>query len=103
MEVDVLIYINTLKNFFDKDQQAYQDMFGTLVIDKEDFFYEVSKIANKNYKEKGEAILSTEQIYAVIDDILSKNINSKHTTQDKTQIPPTFKTILKDFPPFSLN
>ena len=54
-------------------------------------------------KEKGEAILSTEQIYGVIDDILSKNINSEHTTQDKTQIPPTFKTILKDFPPFSLN
>ena len=49
MEVDVLIYINTLKNFFDKDQQAYQDMFGTLTIDKEIFFNEVSKLANKNY------------------------------------------------------
>ena len=53
MEVDVLIYMKTLKNFFDKDQQAYQDMFGTLTIDKDIFFEEVSKLANKNYKETG--------------------------------------------------
>ena len=41
--------ITTLKNFFDKDQEAYQDMFGTLIIDKEVFFDEVSKIAKENY------------------------------------------------------
>ena len=103
MEVDVLIYINTLKNFFDKDQQAYQDMFGTLTIDKEIFFEKISRVANKNYKEKGEAILSTDQIYSVIDDILSKTLNSKSINQEETITPPTFKKILKDFPPFSLN
>jgi len=100
MEVDVLIYINTLKNFFDKDQQAYQDMFGTLTIDKEVFFEEVSKIANKNYKDSGEAILSTEQIYEVVDDLLGKKLSQR---QEEIQLPPTFKKILKDFPPFSLN
>ena len=100
MEVDVLIYINTLKNFFDKDQQAYQDMFGTLTIDKKVFFKEVSKIANKNYKDSGEAILSTEQIYEVVDDLLGKKLSKK---QEEIELPPTFKKILKDFPPFSLN
>lgn len=100
MEVDVLIYINTLKNFFDKDQQAYQDMFGTLTIDKEIFFDEVIKLANKNYKETGEAILSTDQIYKVVDDILGKKLSKSH---EETLLPPSFKKILKDFPPFSLN
>ena len=100
MEVDVLIYINTLKNFFDKDQQAYQDMFGTLTIDKEIFFEEISIIANKNYKENGEAILSTEQIYEVVDTLLGKKLSQ---SQKETELPPSFKKILKDFPPFSLN
>ena len=103
MEVDVLIYINTLKNFFDKDHQAYQDMFGTLTIDKEIFFKEISKLANKNYKETGEPILSTDQIYGVIDNILSKTLNPEETKQKESEFPPTFKKILKDFPPFSLN
>ena len=100
MEVDVLIYINTLKNFFDKDQQAYQDMFGTLTIDKDIFFKEVSKLANKNYKETGEATLSTEQIYEVVDDLLGKRLSQ---VSEQAQIQTTFKKILKDFPPFSLN
>ena len=43
MEVDVLIYINTLKNFFDKDQQAYEDMFGTLTINKDIFLKKLLK------------------------------------------------------------
>ena len=100
MEVDVLIYINTLKNFFNKDQQAYQDMFGTLTIDKDIFFKEVSKLANKNYKETGEAILSTEQIYEVVDDLLDKRLSK---SQEESKLHPTFRKILKDFPPFSLN
>jgi hypothetical protein len=100
MEVDVLIYINTLKNFFKKDQQAYQDMFGTLTIDKEIFFDEVVKLANKNYKETGEAILSTDQIYSVVDNLLGNKLSK---TQEESELPPTFKKILKDFPPFSLN
>jgi len=100
MEVDVLIYINTLKNFFNKDQQAYQDMFGTLTIDKEIFFDEVIKLANKNHKETGEAILSTEQIYEVVDDLLGKRLSKN---QEEPKLHPTFKKILKNFPPFSLN
>ena len=100
MEVDVLIYINTLKIFFDKDQQAYQDMFGTLTIDKEIFFDEVIKLANKNYKETGEAILSTDQIYNVVDNLLNNKLSK---TKEESELPPTFKKILKNFPPFSLN
>ena len=50
MDVDVLIYINTLKKFFDNDQQAYKDMFGTLTIDRDIFFEEVTKLATNNYK-----------------------------------------------------
>jgi hypothetical protein len=100
MEVDVLIYMKTLKNFFDRDEQAYQDMFGTLTIDKKIFFKEVSKLANKNYKETGEAILSTNQIYNVVDNLLDKKLSK---SQEEATLPPTFKKILKDFPPFSLN
>tara|TARA_R110000803_G_scaffold39315_7_gene84890 strand:+ start:4473 stop:4775 length:303 start_codon:yes stop_codon:yes gene_type:complete len=100
MEVDVLIYINTLKNFFDKDQQAYQDMFGTLTIDKDIFFDKVSELAKKNYKDKGEATLSTDQIYEVVDGLLEKKLTK---SQKDYTTNPTFQKILKDFPPFSLN
>ena len=100
MEVDVLIYINTLKNFFDKDQQAYQDMFGTLTIDKEIFFDEVGKLANKNYQKNGEATLTTDQIFQVVDNLLGERLAQ---VSEQAQIQTTFKKILKDFPPFSLN
>ena len=100
MEVDVLIYINTLKNFFDRDQQAYQDMFGTLTIDKDIFFDKVGKLANKNYKDNGEATLSTDQIYEVVNELLGKKLPKD---QEENTPNPTFQKILKDFPPFSLN
>jgi len=100
MDIDVLIYINTLKNFFDKDKQAYQDMFGTLTIDKDIFFNKVSELANKNYKDSGEATLSTDQIFEVVDDLLDKKLSQ---SQKEDTPHPAFQKILKDFPPFSLN
>ena len=100
MDIDVLIYINTLKNFFDKDKQAYQDMFGTLTINKDIFFDKVIELANKNYKDNGEATLSTDQIFEVVDELLDKKLSQSQ----KEDVPhPAFKKILKDFPPFSLN
>ena len=57
-------------------------MFGTLTIDKEIFFEEVIKLANKNYKETGEAILSTDQIYSVVDNLLDNKLSK---TQEEAQ------------------
>ena len=107
MEVDILIYINTLKKFFDNDPQAYKDMFGTLTIDKEMFFKEVTKFATNNHKKTGEAILSADQIYNIVDELLdkelSKSLEENNNTSEDYPLPPSFKKILKDFPPFSLN
>ena len=45
MNVDVLIYVNNLKDFFKKDEQAFKDMFGALDIDKE--LDKIQNIINK--------------------------------------------------------
>jgi hypothetical protein len=100
MEVDILIYITTLKKFFDNDQEAYKDMFGTLTIDKDLFFKHITKVAHTNYKETGEAILSTDQLYGVVDELLHKKLIERN---EENNLPPSFRKILKDFPPFSLN
>ena len=54
MNVDVLIYVNNLKDFFKKDEQAFKDMFGSLDIDKELYFKRLEDIATQNFEENGE-------------------------------------------------
>ena len=81
MNVDVLIYVNNLKDFFKKDKQAFKDMFGALDIDKELYFKRLEEIANQNFEEKGEPTLSTIQMWDIVKELVAHTDNVKQLTK----------------------
>jgi hypothetical protein len=59
MNPEVLIYINKVKEYIQKNDEAYEYFLGNMDID---FFFEnVYKVAELNYEKKGDATLSKEQ------------------------------------------
>jgi 3-hydroxy-3-methylglutaryl CoA synthase len=104
MNVDVLIYVNNLKDFFKKDKQAFKDMFGALDIDKELYFKRLEEIANQNFEEKGEPTLSTIQMWDIVKELVAHTDNVKQLTK-LTKKDPTnpFVKFRDDFPPYCLN
>ena len=46
MNVDVLIYISKLKEFFKKDEEAKNDIFGTIQLDEDKFYGMVEEKSN---------------------------------------------------------
>lgn len=56
---DVLTYIQTVKNYLKKNDEA-RSYFLT-GIDEDYFFYHLGEIAQKNYESLGEAMLNKEQ------------------------------------------
>ena len=47
MDVDIEIYINKLKTFFKNDKKAKEELFGTKLLNEEEFL-EIVKIKRKN-------------------------------------------------------
>lgn len=59
MDIEVLIYINTVKEYFKKHPDFYDYIIGDNSLD---YFYEnVEKISTKNFKTKGEPRLDRNQ------------------------------------------
>lgn len=104
MNVDVLIYVNNLKDFFKKDEQAFKDMFGSLDIDKELYFKRLEDIATQNFEENGEPTLSTTQMFDIVKELTVHN-HFKDVLSNPTKKDPTnpFVKFRDDFPPFCLN
>lgn len=113
MNVDVLIYVNNLKEFFKNDEQAFKDMFGTLDIDKELYFKRLEEVATQNFEEKGEPTLSTTQMFGLVQELITSlpktNQIKEFTTPQNSgfELPPEIKGIfvhVKDgYPPICLN
>ena len=104
MNVDVLIYVNNLKDFFKKDKQAFKDMFGALDIDKELYFKRLEDIATQNFEEKGEPTLSTTQMWDIVKELVAHTANIKQLTKPTKKDPTNpFVKFRDDFPPYCLN
>ena len=103
MNVDVLIYVNNLKDFFKKDEQAFKDMFGTLDIDKELYFKRLEDIATQNFEEKGEPTLSTIQMCDIVKELVAHTDNVKQLKLTKKDPTNPFVKFRDDFPPYCLN
>ena len=118
MDVDILIYVNNLKEFFKRDEQAFKDMFGTLEIDKELYFQKLTEIATKNFEQTGIPTLSTIQMFEIVkdltvhthfQDVLTTASEKEPKTRDKSKsIPPAdlskiFVHVKDGFPPICLN
>ena len=56
---EVLIYIQTVKNYFATNEQAREYFIGNS--DQEMFFKHLSEISQKNFKKDGEVMLNKEQ------------------------------------------
>jgi aspartate ammonia-lyase len=104
MNVDVLIYVNTLKEFFKKDEQAFQDMFGTLEIDKDLYFEKLTSIATQNFKDTGIPTLSTIQMFDIVKEMVIVTAETDKLLDTlKKETPSPFVNFNRDFPPYCLN
>ena len=104
MNVDVLIYVNTLKEFFKKDKQAFKDMFGTLDIDKELYFKRLTEIATYNLNDSGIPTLSTVQMFDIVKELtqsISEVTNLINVSEEEQK--GLFMKTIKGFPPIGLN
>lgn len=104
MNVDVLIYVNTLKEFFKKDKQAFKDMFGTLDIDKELYFQRLTEIAIYNLNNSGIPTLSTVQMFDIVKELtqsISEGTNLINIIEKEQK--GLFMKTIKGFPPICLN
>jgi len=104
MNVDILIYVNNLKEFFKRDQQAFKDMFGTLEIDKELYFQKLTDIASQNFENTGTPTLSTVQMFDIVRELTTttSEVEQLMKVLKKEPIGP-FIQILPGFPPICLN
>src|ERR1017187_2942545 len=87
---DVLIYIQAVKNFFDKNEEA--KTYFLKYLDSELFYKYLTEISQKNYEMDGEPVLHPAQMELLRKTLILHKI-SKKTTYDVTTIPTsTFDT-----------
>mgnify|MGYP001269303179 CR=1 FL=1 len=110
MDVDIEIYINKLKTFFKNDKKAKEELFGTKLLNEEEFFKRVRARAIINFKEDGEPTLSQPQMAEVIQNLLLEGLVDKGVIEEEQliqSINPEPKNSLfqkiKGFPPICLN
>jgi len=72
---EVLIYVQTVKNYFEKNEQAREYFIGDL--DSEMFFKHLSEISQKNFNSNGEVMLNKEQF-----ELLRKTIRAIEVVKD---------------------
>jgi len=74
MEIDIQIYITNIRNFFETNENARNQMFNIPYAD-EDMFYEgLEEVATKNYETHGDPTLTKQEIAEVIQDVIQQNI-----------------------------
>ena len=77
MEIDIQIYITNIRNFFDTNENARNQMFNIPYAD-EDMFYEgLEEVATKNYETHGDPTLTKQEISEVIQDVIQQNIRNE--------------------------
>lgn len=100
INVEVLIYMNKLKEFFNNDIEAKKDMFGSLPLDEDKFYALVEQKAIENNDVLGEPILSNDEMLGIV----TRLINERNLRGTKLNLlPKTFRKSVDGFPPISLN
>lgn len=98
MSPEVLIYIQTVKNFFEKNIEAKDYFLKNL--DEKIFFKYLAEISEKNFKTNGEVALSVDQFELLKRTVIAISI-SKKTEEELDNSHLFFK--VKDYGFFSLN
>lgn len=98
MPPEVLIYVQTVKNFFKSNNQARDYFLKNL--DEEIFFKYLAEISEKNFKKNGEVALDVNQFELLKKTVQAITISKKPENElDNEHL--FFK--VKDFGYFSLN
>ena len=107
MELDVRLYVKKLKDFFNADKEARKDMFGSEMVDMEEFYKMVAEKATINIKKNGDPMLSSGEMLEIITDLALRDIvheiDVKEFVKKQQEIDKLFVHIKDGFPPFCLN
>lgn len=77
---EVLIYIQTIKNYLAKDEESKQYFIGES--DEDFFFKHLIEISQKNFESSGEAMLSREQFELLRKTLVAILITKKDIPED---------------------
>lgn len=72
MSPEVLIYIQTVKNYFEKNEDARK--YFLTDVKEDEFFHHLGEISQKNYEKEGEAMLTQAQLELLRRTLLAKGI-----------------------------
>ena len=101
MNVEIEIYVRKLKEFFNTDKEAREDMFGGYNVDLEVFFNVVKKQAEVNIGLYGDPTLTPKQM---MDIMMMLTIGKQAIDITANQnVEKVFKKLLDDMPPFCMN
>jgi len=107
MDVDIQIYLQKLKDFFNTDKEAFRDMFGHGKIDMEEFYRMVADKATINIKKNGDPMLSSTEMLEIVTDLaiqdISKEIKVEEFVKRQQEIEKVFIHFKDGFPPLCLN
>ena len=107
MDVDLQIYLQKLKDFFNTDKEAFRDMFGHGKIDMDRFYKMVANKATINIKKNGDPMLSSVEILEIVTDLafkdIAKEVNIEKFLKQQEDIQKLFVHTKDGFPPFCLN
>ena len=107
MDVNLHIYLKRLREFFENDKQAREDMFGQTQVSMEEFFKMVAQQATINIKKNGDPMLSGTEMLEIVTDLalkdVEKELDVKQFIKRQQEIEKVFVHVKEGFPPFCLN
>jgi len=107
MDVNLHIYLKRLREFFENDKQAREDMFGQTQVSMEEFFKMVAEQATINIKKNGDPMLSGTEMLEIVTDLalkdIEKELDVKEFVKREREIERLFVHVKDGFPPFCLN
>ena len=107
MDVNLHIYLKRLREFFENDKQAREDMFGQTQVSMEEFFKMVAEQATINNKKNGDPMLSGTEMLEIVTDLalkdVEKELDVKQFIKRQQEIEKVFVHVKEGFPPFCLN
>ena len=107
MEVNIHIYLKKLRDFFENDKEAREDMCGHTQVDMEEVFKMVAEQATINNEKNGDPMLSGTEMLEIVTDLalkdVEKELDIKQFIKRQQEIEKVFVHIKEGFPPFCLN
>lgn len=103
MNIDIEIYLTTLKRFFTDNPKSKEDLFG-FMLDNEDLFYvKLEEQAINNFEKGGDPTLTRRQMLDIVDNLFQEQLSKgiKEVAYDFSSLEPVIQET--KFGPIFLN